>query len=293
MKYYWLFIKRDVFIWEDEDNALIYNSANGKYFITGLDESVKSIILSLLNIENLNCSTVEENELNESVNCFISNLRIISAGDIIECSNDYFQKPISYPSVLNLQNVSAKQILGGETNLKKEDVIRYLHHLTINLGDWGCETPKGFHSQIDYPVSEPTPFSCIKHIKERVFPYTIPQITLLGLGNYDNKSFVQIIECAFEISKRIYVKLTTNQFNLIQCKFKDIKHKFKVEILFDIKEDDTSIFDDFYVTNHCRIIFIVRDNFDCETVDNIITLKHIADYTTIPFFDGDNLPIVR
>lgn len=291
MKRHWLYIKHDVFIWEDGENALIYNSENGEYVIIELDESIKNIILSLLNIENLNCITVEEFDINESVNRLVFNLRSISAGDIIECSNDIFQKPISYPAVLNLQNVSANQILGGETNLKKEDVIKYLHHLTINLGNrWG--THKKFHSQIDFPVPITTSFSQIKEIFNKVFPYKIPQVTLLGLDNYDSKSFIKIVERAFEIAQRINIRLTTYQFKLIQCNLKAVKYRFEVEILFDTKEDDTSIFDNLFVTNRCSIIFIVRDNCDCETVDNIVTLKHVADYTTIPFYDGDNFQFI-
>lgn len=292
MKQYWLYITRDVFIWEDGDRALIYNSENGKYFFTELDDEIKGIISSLLNIENLNCLTVEEIDLNERVDSFVSNLRFISAGNIIECSNDIFQKPISYPPVLNLQNVPDKHIIGEETNLKKEDVIKYFHHLTINLGDLGCKSAQNYYTQIDYPSPKTTSFSLIREIKENVFPYKIPQITLLGLNDDDKTLFTQILDCVSVISRRINIRLTTNQYNLMQRIFNEVEHEFKIEILFDAKEDATLIFDDSFVVENCNIIFLVRDNYDCDRVDDIVASKHILNYSTVPILDNDNLKFI-
>lgn len=293
MKKYWLYITHDVFIWEDGYMALIYNSGNGKYFFIKLDDNqIKSVLSSLLDVENLNCLTIEEADLNDIIVSFASKLRIISAGDIIKCNNDVFQKPISYPPLLNLQNVPDKHIIGEETNLRKADVIKFLHHLTINLGNLGCTRNNNIYTLIDYPNPEITPYSLIKEIKENIFPYKIPQITLLGLYDDNATLFSQILECISEISRRINIRFTANQFKLAQWVLNETKYEYKIEILFDPKGDDISIFNDTYVINNCNIIFLVRDNSDCDRVDDIVTSKCISNYSTIPILENDNFEFI-
>lgn len=294
MKRYWLYITKDVFIWEDGVMALIYNSGNGKYFFIELDDNqIRSVISSLLDEENLNCLTIDEAGLNDRINSFASKLRIISAGDIIECINDVFQKPISYPSLLNLQNVHDKHIIGEETNLRKEDVIKYLHHLTINLGNLGCNPNSNLSTMIDYPHSEITPYSLIREIKENVFPYKIPQITLLGLYDDNATLFSQILECVSDISNRINIRFTTNQFNISQHILEETECEYKIEILFDPKRDDISLFNNKFVVNNCNIIFLVRDNSDCVKVDDIVSSKCISNYSTIPILENDNFKFIK
>ena len=104
MKKYWFVLETYTFIWDDEENVLIYNSLSGKSLLFRKDAELTPVIEELKSQANLYVIELQEDVLNlKSVSNFVKKVRAAYSGDLYEQSK-FPHKPIVIVPKINLND---------------------------------------------------------------------------------------------------------------------------------------------------------------------------------------------
>ena len=125
---YWVYLYADTFIWQNNNEYLIYNTSSNNSIKGKCVGYLKSIILGLHNIINLYCIEVDEKICKEDkhVNKFLTDLREKFCGDYKLKTSNLLERPLSLPPIPNVQS---------EINRRKDNVnfdyLSYINHIDI------------------------------------------------------------------------------------------------------------------------------------------------------------------
>ena len=128
---YWVYLYADTFIWQNDNEYLIYNTGSNNSIKGKCVGYLKSIILGLHNIINLYCIEVDEKICKEDkyVNKFLTDLRENFCGDYKLKTSNMLERPLSFPPIPNVQS---------EINRRKDNVnfdyLSYINHIDIYYG---------------------------------------------------------------------------------------------------------------------------------------------------------------
>lgn len=266
MKKYWLLLESYVFIWADDKEILIYNALSGFGFTIINHGKLVPIVKGLLDISNLYCIELSEEDMNfEEVTQFISLLRDKYCGDLIE-QDISSKKPIVIIPQLNI-NEDVERDIKTINNFESfgQQVCRNLSEITVYLtGDcplncngcektykqitWCCRSSNILSiTQLTMFLNEVQhlPIHQVNFIGGSVFSYPYWTELMLELDKY---SFVKNFYCHYKLLSINKDKLTyfkNKTYNLIiladsnieitdlykKNNLKSINHKFLFKIL--------------------------------------------------------------
>lgn len=142
LKNIWVYVEPFVFISEDQQNVLFYNTNTGDGLTFKKNNIIQKVVAHLLCPENMYSILIDMEDLKEdALFNMVTSLQKKGFGDIVEGD---LRKPIILPPILNLQK--------GVERLKKNDmpvgenILSYLHEITIHVnGDCrqncnGCQS---------------------------------------------------------------------------------------------------------------------------------------------------------
>lgn len=128
---YWVYLYADTFIWQNNNEYLIYNTSNNNSIYGKCVGHLGSIISGLHDIINLYCIEVDERVCKEDkyVTKFLTDLRKNNVGDYKLKTSNLLERPISLPPIPNVQS---------EINRRKDnmnfDYLSYINHIDICYG---------------------------------------------------------------------------------------------------------------------------------------------------------------
>ncbi len=125
---YWVFLYADTFIWQNNNEYLIYNSKNGNWMKGECVGHLKEIINGLCDIINLYCINVEDRVCNDDnyVRAFLIELQNKQCGGYKISTSNLIDRPLSFPPVPNVQSeISRRQ------DVLNFEYISYINHVDI------------------------------------------------------------------------------------------------------------------------------------------------------------------
>lgn len=238
MKKYWLYINSYTFIWINERKGIVYNSKNYKHFHFLLLGMVQHIVEQLVNLENMYCITLSEDEINNpKVRIFINNLILSQSGLLLNASDDN-KKPVSFfPQVKIMKTANNTSNLPGEL---MRAANRYLTGVSIYITGkckLNCKDCNTNFRQIRFCTKSKYELSLqdIKTILDQVRNFNLRQINLFGGNISEHTDFLKLGKLLgnypFEFTLYIhYLNLEKDIFSLLE---NAKQHVFSLSILVD------------------------------------------------------------
>lgn len=125
----WLYLHPHVFISEDSDRYLFYNTSTYNGISFEKKEIIASIVEQLQDIEKLYSVKIDLKDLEDDILYeFVETIQAQGYGDIIEGN---LKKPIIMPPVLNLQ-WSVERLTENNSPIS-ENILSYLHEAEIYI----------------------------------------------------------------------------------------------------------------------------------------------------------------
>lgn len=132
MEKYWLRIHGDVFIWNVENDYLIYNSSNGNKLKIKGSSALYTIYQELMIEDNLYCICIDEQQINNpEIKQFIELLKDNRMAELYPVKEGYL-KPVSIPPIASIQRSKTAFIKDPET-IKFENLVHYISDITLYL----------------------------------------------------------------------------------------------------------------------------------------------------------------
>lgn len=204
MKKYWLIIDSYVFLWQDANKALVYNSLSGKGFEVLLSPVLERVVDSLLNIDNLYCVEVTDLDLEDSLlKQFVLQLRSHFCGDII-LQSELKYKPVSIVPRLNI-NEQVDRDYGKIENFESfgHHVVKNLLELTIYL-DGNIDSSLLFKQFIWYLQGEDIlEREKLVQLFDRVQNSRVLDFNIVSRNLFEYASFDLLFEYLEKYSKRV------------------------------------------------------------------------------------------
>ena len=132
MKKYCFYLEPYTFLWEDLDNALLYNTLSGESKLFKKSPNVEVILNSWQEPQNMYCALIPENELEKKeVKELIDLVKNTFSGDLVDLS-DLSSTPISLKPFLNFQK-EKERLDKEQMGSIGDDVMSNLHEVNILL----------------------------------------------------------------------------------------------------------------------------------------------------------------
>lgn len=194
MEKIWFYFEPYTFILCEENNGIIYNSLNKKYFIFQNQGLVRSKIIELKNILNLYCIEVSNQELNNSkFKEFVSKSVEIAAGSIVNSPDDE-KKPISLlPRLKLIKDFDHPE----KSGMLEKDVRNNLTEISFYLNggcNVNCKYCDTFFKQIPFCTKSQNELSIDFFDKfiSSIGYNNLQKINILG-GNLLNYKYIDLV----------------------------------------------------------------------------------------------------
>ncbi|HUW05747.1 MAG TPA: TIGR04150 pseudo-rSAM protein [Williamwhitmania sp.] len=146
---YWIFLEPTTYCRRDERGWLLYNTCNGKYYVSESKE-VTGVISEICDRGSLGVSLIQSDVVNHSLelSAFVDEIEEKKLGGIL-CVEDVPKKPVRFMPVLNLQRDIDKLKL-IDTKSKGREIGKFLLELNIyinNSCNHTCSLCEDYHKQ--------------------------------------------------------------------------------------------------------------------------------------------------
>lgn len=295
--YYWFYLEPSVFIFENTNEVLLYDSESKNKIIVHRTKNIDSIIRELLDVNNMYCIPVNsELSANDEVPSFIRLIKGKFMGDMV--SSD-FHKPVVIPPIMKCHADKTRE----ETMfLEGTSVMTLLNEITFYLNG-KCSQNCRF---------------CSSYYQQSGCCYR-------GEGELNVNEVIKLTNRVLATSSSI--KINYNGGNLFLYSKIDIllqhviKRKLKVNLHFHYlnwrKEYAERILNDYfylhiYITsipleekmlsiadltkqkeNRIKVIFIVQNEEELDDAQFITDKYALPNYTILPFYSGENTDFFR
>lgn len=177
----WMFLEPYSFIFEGKQGYIIYNTLNGEIVKSYNTKIINDIIRSIKQSNRYGIS-IEENLLKDkSVLHFIKDLRETFTGDIINIE-EMGHAPFVFKPVLDLLNNPFRNEDIKENPFDKEEVVKYLHEVTLYLGGTcihNCEQCINLYKQTTFCTNQ----TCDNVLTKTDYENLFIHLATIGLKN--------------------------------------------------------------------------------------------------------------
>lgn len=183
IKFYWFYLEPYSFIFQGENETVIYNTLNGAYIICPLKNTkVKSLIEELIE-SNDYCVKILESEINDQEFFdFIKRIRASFSGDYL-CLPIFASKPFVFKPIVRLLDPLSNYKITKNEDFLGNNILQYLNEVTIYLNtkcDENCTGCSSYYKQFNY---------CIKNSQYNDFSFE----QCLSILNSINRSSVSVV----------------------------------------------------------------------------------------------------
>lgn len=284
---FWFYLYPNVYI-EVKKNALIYDTKANIHYIVK-DATVVSVISALLDINNMGSVLISENETNlRDIQAIVS----MGLGTITDFKgiND---KPVLLPLHDAINEDFDKLYKGNVSDyLLKKDVSKYLLKLSLILNDKKGTRPEGQdHSLRNTSVLTNMPSHIIRDVLSQIRYFPLQNVNLRGDNIFKHPDFNNVVNQILKMNKGVILTINVDENlefdNYDYDKNKGVKYEF-------IMSDYSSLsnFKKVYEITHntdTKFIFKVEDDMDLKSVEDIMSVYNIQNYSILPVFNHKNV----
>lgn len=294
MERYWLRLFPDTFLWSKNGQSLIYNVKNKISFCIENTDRVKELTDQLLDLLNLYCVELSEEDLgNSNLKKFIGNVKSISSGEIIKAIEGE-PKPIVLVPILNLQS-DVERLRKDSPLSVGEHVLNYLHSVTLYLDNSvPCDNPY-FYKFTDRPRPdyllefkkinkflnniEVSAIGQINIVSERVTDYPEFDLLINELDRLHLKKNFHVNDSSFEHNLQLLNFLISDQYYLTIFVNNNFKRK-KIEAIVSL------------IGNNKKQVewqFFITSEKEYKLVAEVIEELNLGNTNIKPLYTGQNL----
>ena len=297
---YWFYLETYVFIWDNPDEILVYNTISGKGYVYKNTPELSNIIADLEDKNNLYCISISEKDLNcQIIHDFIFSIRDNFCGDLINKS--YFkQKPLVVIPELNVNDKSLTDTESLKRNLVSDVyAVKNLLEVTIYLTgicNFDCKDCFHAYQQITWCHKNKNilPKELLFNILYQIINTSVCEVKFLG-GNVFSYPFWD--ELINELKKYSFKKSFYSDFRLLTSDPKQLEIfnmiEFFLYILVDVSDNmEQIICENISIHSEYNYIFKIKSIEEYEIAKKIIDHYQIES-KIIPFFDGANLQFFK
>jgi pseudo-rSAM protein len=293
-KNYWFYLEPEVFIFQNEEEVILYNSSSKELLEFTLTTEIFTLIKQFLDIKNLYVISLTSSELsNVHINNFVITIKKFYFGDILS-QQEYTEKPVIIPPILKIHKdiESLKkdhEISTGENILSKlAEVSLFLNgrcrqtcffcnkmhlqfdfcyrndcELNINLVTNLLHQLQYSHTKIIFTGSDIFSYSYFDDLVKFVKQYNFTTEYCFHYLNFNRDKIYAIVN---DNNVRLSIYVTT-PINLLCCK----------EICTILKPFSLK----------SNYIFVVHSESDLKEVQNFIDDNNICNTTIRPFYSNN------
>jgi len=297
MNKYWFYLEPSTFLFSKKKEILVYNSVSFSSRKFKHTPKLKKIVASLLEIGNMYCIEICEDEIKDKeVEYFVKYIRESFSGDLI--NSLIIKRPVIFPPIQKLQfNLTGLE----KANFRDlgEEIIKVLNEVSIYIGG---ENPKSSLNKVEvfkqFDYCKKTDGMYISILKLKSVLKTLKDFHHLSLniigGNVFSypdieKLFAELMEisgikylyssyCDIPLNSKIYSSLEASQIQL------------KVLIDFPVDFQILDLISESLIENNCNFefLFAITSASDYNKAIFIIEKFSIKQYEIKPVFTGYN-----
>lgn len=295
MKKYWLYLEPYVFIFEGLKKCLIYNTINGKCVNVLNNSKLYSIVCGLNEKKSGYCISLTDSDLqNEDVANFITDLRRIFAGDLIELS-DLNVKPFIFKPVLRFSDNNSRTNSLDDTDFSK-NVLLNIRSVVLYIDatcSQSCKYCNSYFKQFLFCTKKKilNELSLIDY-KLLFDKLLVANIHRLNLVFNDFKSF--LFSDLFLLLERydFEIFVYVNYLNLKPFLESDYFINVKICVLVNSPVDELLLDDCVLHNNKLSWLFNVSNYTEFTTVNELID-KYSINAEINPFYNGENISFFK
>lgn len=296
MKKYWFTLDTYVFLWEDEQNVLVYNTFSSESLLFEKNKSLTPVVKELIDPDSLYVVELTDTQLEDkSIHNFVTQIRNTFSGDIYDQA-EFQEKPIVIVPSINLNDeVERNRNEFKNVEFFGQKVSKNLLELQLYWGgncDKKCERCDHIWKQIRWCKQSPELLeeNVLVTLLKQLQMSTVERLTIFAQSLFDSPLFEKYYE---NIAALKCVKNLSVDCNLFHT-FDMIQH-VKLKELFDcftIFVDDPEYIDSSYLElidiEKTVFQFRIESELDYEKAQVVVDEYDIS-ARFVPYFNGENI----